>query len=496
MSDILQYLNHILHFLKITSSQHTFNSFQWSFIERVGKVLFQLAQIIILTRFLSKDDFGLVALALVSIEFSYLFVDAGLNAGILHLQNSSQRALSSVFWLNIGLAILLYGILWILSPLLADFYNEASLKTIIPLLGINILLLAIGRQHRTYLQRSFEFKSIALIEIIAYAIALILAIVLAFNDFGVYSLIYSTLLASLISNLSYFLLRISKDPITFEFSWKEVQPFIKIGKFQLGSRLLDFFSKESDILIIGKILGMEVLGLYSLTKQLVLRLFNVINPIITNVLSPWLASLQAEQKKQKNAYLTITRYLAYLNFPLYLIFTTGSFEILYLLYGPSYVSGTLLLFTLAIYYSILSITNPVGSLQIATGRTDLGFYWTLFRASITPIALLFGIQLNGVQGIAWVLLGLSVGLLYPLWWFQIRTMLPMSFRQYLEQFYRPLFSYLLLGFSVHFIVKPMFTLPNYVGTLIILLFVLFIQIGSIYIYDRTFFKTMQSYWQK
>jgi O-antigen/teichoic acid export membrane protein len=241
---------------------------------------------------------------------------------------------------------------------------------------------------------------------------------------------------------------------------------------------------------------MEVLGLYSLTKQLVLRLFNVINPIITNVLSPWLASLQAEQKKQKNAYLTITRYLAYLNFPLYLIFTTGSFEILYLLYGPSYVSGTLLLFTLAIYYSILSITNPVGSLQIATGRTDLGFYWTLFRASITPIALLFGIQLNGVQGIAWVLLGLSVGLLYPLWWFQIRTMLPMSFRQYLEQFYRPLFSYLLLGFSVHFIVKPMLTLPNYVGTLIILLFVLFIQIGSIYIYDRTFFKTMQSYWQK
>ena len=66
------------------------------------KVLFQLAQIALLTRFLDKDDFGLVALALVSIEF-FLFVDAGLNAAILHIQKL-QKALSSV-WLSITLAI-------------------------------------------------------------------------------------------------------------------------------------------------------------------------------------------------------------------------------------------------------------------------------------------------------------------------------------------------------------------------------------------------------
>ena len=91
-------------------------------------------------------------------------------------------------------------------------------------------------------------------------------------------------------------------------------------------------------------------------------------------------------QKQRRTYLLITRYLAYLNFPLYLIFAVGSYELLYLIYGPSYTSGSLLLFTLAIYYGILSITNPVGSLQIATGRTDIGFYWTMFRASITPAA--------------------------------------------------------------------------------------------------------------
>jgi O-antigen/teichoic acid export membrane protein len=482
--------------LNNSSTQQTLISFQWSFIEKFGKVIFQLAQIIVLTRFLTKDDFGIVALALVSIEFSYLFVDAGLNAGILYLQNASQRALSSVFWLNLGLAMILYGLLWLISPFLAHFYEEAILSSLIPLLGVNILLLAIGRQHRTYLQKNFNFKAIALTEILAYALALILAIVLATEGYGVYSLIYSTLLASLISNVSYLFLRIKKEPITLEFGWQEVKPFIDLGKFQMGSRLLDFVSKETDIFIIGKMLGLEVLGLYSLTKQLVLRLFNVINPIITNVLSPWLASLQADKEKQASTYLNITRYLAYLNFPLYLILATGSFELLYVIYGPTYASGALLLFTLTIYYSILSITNPVGSLQIATGRTDVGFYWTVFRASLTPLALYIGIQINGIQGVAWILLGLSIGLLYPLWWLQIRTMISVSFKNYLNQFYRPLLSYLLLGATAHFAIKPLFNQPNYIATICIIIVALFIQVGGIFIYDRTFLNTVKTFWAK
>ena len=139
-----------------TPSQHqTLHSFQWSFIEKVGKVIFQLAQIALLTRFLSKDDFGLVALALVSIEFSFLFVDAGLNAAILHIQDATDKVLSSVYWLNILLSLILFGALWAASPWIALFYEEHALELILPILGASIILLAIGRQHKTYLQKQF-----------------------------------------------------------------------------------------------------------------------------------------------------------------------------------------------------------------------------------------------------------------------------------------------------------------------------------------------------
>ena len=479
-----------------STSHQTLHSFQWSFIEKFGKVIFQLAQIVILTRFLSKDDFGLVALALVSIEFSYLFVDAGLNAGILYIQNASQRALSSVFWLNLGLAVLLYGALCMVSPLVGNFYEEPLLTEIIPLLGLNILLLAIGRQHRTYLQKSFAFKSIALVEITAFAMALILALLLAIEGYGLYSLVYSTLLASLISNLSYLFLRLRKEPITFEFDWKELQPFINLGKYQMGSRILDFISRETDIFVIGKTLGVEILGLYSLTKQLVLRLFNLINPIVTNVLSPWLSSLQEHPEKQKEAYLNITRYLTYINLPIYLTIGICSFEILNIMYGTEYTSGSQLLFTLTVYYAVLSITNPVGSLQISTGRTDLGFYWTTFRACITPLAIYLGVITGGIQGVAWVLLFLSIGLIYPLWWVQIRNLSSIRFSTFLEQFYRPLIIYLFLGSFLHFAIKPLLNQPANLPILMVALVGLCLPVGTVMLYDRLFITTIKELWGK
>ena len=478
--------------MDIPNQRQTLNSFQWSFIEKVGKVLFQLAQIALLTRFLDKDDFGLVALALVSIEFSFLFVDAGLNAAILHIQKATEKALSSVYWLSITLAIALFVVIWSVSPLISNFYEEPALLRILPILGLNIIFLALGRQHRTYLQKQFLFKPIALVEISAYLSSLLLAIYLALEGFGVFSLVYSTLLASLLSNVSYLIIRHKQNPIHLHFNWSEVQPFFDIGKFQMGSRLLDFVSKETDVLIIGKLLGMEVLGLYSLTKQLVLRLFNVVNPIITNVLSPWLASLQKEPQKQRTTYLLITRYLAYLNFPLYLIFAVGSYELLYLIYGPSYTSGSLLLFTLAIYYGILSITNPVGSLQIATGRTDIGFYWTMFRASITPAALLLGIYLGGIQGVAYSLLALALGLLYPLWFVQIRAMIGVSFAGYFKEFYRPLLSFILLGFGLHYGLKPILEGPNFLIISLCVIASISLQIGLVFLYDSKAFSHVYS----
>ena len=205
----------------------------------------------------------------------------------------------------------------------------------------------------------------------------------------------------------------------------------------MGSTLLDFFSHDADILIIGKMLGAEKLGVYSLAKQIVMRLFSIINPIVINVLSPLLSSIQKQKEKLKSSFLKVVKYLAYINFPVYALIIVASKEILYYMYGPEYADAYPVLSFLAVAYCLSAIGNPVGSLQIATGRTDIGFKWTIIRVLVTPVFIFIG-SIYSITAVAAFYAFLSVSLLIPLWYIQLRPMADIRLTEYFSQFYKPL----------------------------------------------------------
>ncbi len=459
---------------------------KWSLLDKMGKALFQLLQVAILTRFLSKEDFGLVAMALVVINLSNLFVDMGFSVAILHHKRATKKEYSSIYWFNIFISLVLYAILYFTTPLVAEFYSTPDLLAIIPILGVNVLLLAMGRQHRTIMQKEFRFKPIALIELSSFFIGLIVAVGLAYKGFGVYSLIYSTLIQSALSNLFFLIRNFQLNPILLHFSLKETRPFLKVGGFQMGSSLLDFVSKEADILIIGKLFGAQTLGLYSLTKQIVLKLFIFINPIVTSVLSPLLSSIQEEHSRLRELYLKVVRYIAYINFPVYLMVIVLSKEILFYVYGSAYTNGAWVLSFLAVYYCLIAISSPVGSLQIATGRTDLGLLWTGFRVVITPIAIYWGASygINGV-GIAFMVLGFFM--VAPLWFIQIKPMIKIPFKQYLKQFYKPLILFFFIGIMALLGKEILNITASIMGVLIIATFTVTLFLGLLYSIDRSSF---------
>jgi len=422
---------------------------KWTTAGTIGRALFQLLQVSILTRFLPKEAFGLVAMALFVVQFSNIFVDMGMTSAILHRQNATKNEYSSIYWLNIFISLFLYGILFFGTPVVARFYDEPELRMLVPILGTNLLLMASGRQHRTIMQKQFQFKAIAITDMISFFIGLIAATILAMNDFGVYSLVYSTLLASFISNGLFLVQNLRLNPIRFHFRLKETRPFLKIGGFTMGSSLLDFFSRETDILIIGKMLGAESLGVYSLAKQIVLKLFSIINPIVINVLSPLLSSIQKEKERLKTSFLKVIKYLAYINFPVYTLIIVASKEILYVVYGPEYAESYPVLTFLAFAYCLVALSNPVGSLQIATGRTDIGFKWTILRVIITPPVILAGALIN-IEAVAAFYALLSLLFIIPLWFIQLKPMANISLKEYVSQFYKPLFFFLAATLFIYF----------------------------------------------
>lgn len=160
------------------------NGMAWTTVSTVVRSLVSMLQVAILTRFLEKSDFGIVAIATLFIGFIQIFLDLGLSVGIMHKQNTTKKEYSSLFWLNIISGVLLTALLLALSPLIASYYNEPSLTAILSVLSFSMFFSSLGSQHRTIQQKLMRFKTISIVEIIASLTTIIVAVGLAVGGWG------------------------------------------------------------------------------------------------------------------------------------------------------------------------------------------------------------------------------------------------------------------------------------------------------------------------
>jgi O-antigen/teichoic acid export membrane protein len=301
-----------------------------------------------------------------------------------------------------------------MSPFLGAFYNESELEVLIPIMAISIMLSALGRQFKTIEQKQLNFKYIALTDVVGVGIGLIVSVITAVKGFGVYALVYGALTQYSISNSIYFINGLRDRGRILRFRYTESKPFLKIGIYQVGGQLVNYFNRDLDILLIGKLLGSEILGSYSLAKQLVQRPMQILNPIISKVASPVLAIIQEDKQQLRIKFLSFLNMVATINFIAYVMLALFAYPAVVLLYGKKFLDIVLLVQVLSIYMFLRSVGNPVGSLITATGKTKLEFYWNLFVLLITPIAVYIGAQFSK-EYVALSLIMASLILLYPFW---------------------------------------------------------------------------------
>ncbi|MDF4220173.1 MOP flippase family protein [Maribacter sp. M208] len=409
---------------------------KWTSLGTIIIAVVAILKLSILARFLDKADFGLMALVTFVMGFMNLFNDMGLTSAILHKQNITDKQYASLYWLNIGFSIILYILLCGLTPLVSLFYEESQLNILIPLLGLNLLISAIGRIFKTIESKHLKFKAITIFEIIAAVISLCFAIYLAINDYGVYTLVYSALLQYSLQNLMYFIYGLKKYGLLLHFNYKETEPFLKIGIYQVGGQVVNYFNRDLDILIIGKFFSQDILGGYSLAKQLVSRPAQIINPILSKVASPALAKFQNKKEELKKNYLRLVSIVAKVNILVYSITILAAKYIVQIFYGNDFESLTSLVQILSIYMIFRAIGNPIGSLIVATGKTSLEFYWNCLTLLILPIFIYSGSNL-GINEVAWALSMAMLLLFYPSWKLLVHKMTGATFKEYLWAIVKP-----------------------------------------------------------
>ena len=403
---------------------------KWTTVGTVVLAVTAILRVSVLTRFLDKADFGLMALVTFVMGFMALFNDMGLTSAILHKQNITKNQYASLYWFNLLVSFVMYAVLLAITPLVANFYNQPELDILIPLLGLTLIISGIGRQFKVIEQKKLLFKGISFVDMSTSILSLLVAVVLAARGFGVYSLVYSSLVQSFTSNLVFLIMGLRKQGLQFHLSFDETKPFLKIGGFQVGGQVVNYFNRDLDILLIGKFFSPDILGGYSLAKQLVFRPAQLINPILVKVASPALALFQHDKAALKKNYLRLVNIVTTINLPTYLGIILFAPWVVTILYGEGFDDIVLLVRILSVYMIFRAIGNPVGSLVIATGRTDLEFIWNIVTLLILPLFIYVGSQYGIVE--VTIAITSAMAILYiPSWKLLINRMIGASLKEYL-----------------------------------------------------------------
>jgi len=407
-----------------------FGGIKWTTFSSFILVGCQLLKVAVLARYLEKSDFGLMALLTFIIGLISLFMDSGLTSALFHKQTISLKEYSSLFWLNLFFSFFLYIVIFLFAPLIATFYNENRLEIFLKLMGLSLIISSLGILFRTLSQKELQFKFVSLVDVFTNIISLLIAIYLAINSFGIMALIISYLFQYSMSNIIFLIRGICINKLIFYINLKTSKPFIKIGSFQVAGQLVNYFNRDLDILVIGKYFSSEILGGYSLAKQLVFRPSQLIYPIFTTVATPYLVKFQRDIKLLGDHYLKLTNIISTINIPLYTLIIILANPIIRVLYGSNFLNVTPLVQILSLYMILRSSGNAIGCLTIATGRTDLEFYWNTIMLLIMPIAILIGSQFS-VVAVAWSIFLAMLVLFIPFWYFLVWKIIKVPFNKYL-----------------------------------------------------------------
>ncbi len=410
--------------------KQAFSGTIWTAISSGIMAFIQILRLSILTRFLEKSDFGLIAIVLLVLGFTQIFADLGVSVSLFSRKEITKKEYSSLYWVSIILGFLLYLILVAASPFIAAFYEQPLLNKLIPIMGLDLIIATAGVQFRIFRQKALLFKNLAIIDIVSTLLSLIVAIILAYKGAGVWSIVYSTLFASLLANILLIVTGLRKHPLIFYINIKEGRAFYRIGFYQTGAQILDYLASQLDILIIGKVMNFSELGAYNLVKQLVSKVYAIVNPIITKVAIPVLATMNDNLNLLKAKYLQMLELVSFVNFAIYGLMAVLAKEVLIIMYGVDYIDSTFIFQILCIWGVLNAVTSVASTIIVIKGRTDLGFRWTVLRIITNPIFVIVG-SYWGLTGIVIGQMGFSLIFFSVYWKFVVnRTLGNLPFNSY------------------------------------------------------------------
>ena len=275
----------------------TISNFIWRFAERCGAQLVTFLVSIVLARILAPEDYGTIALVTVFTTILQVFVDSGLGTALIQKKDADDLDFSSVFYFNIIVCVILYGVMFIVAPLIAEFYGDMSLTLVVRIISLTIVISGVKGIQQAYVSRYMLFKRFFFSTLGGTIFSAFLGIGMAYAGFGVWALVVQQLSNAAIDTLILWL-TVKWRP-KWMFSWKRLMHLLSFGWKLLVSALLDTVYNNLRNLIIGKIYSASDLAYYNQGDKFPKVIVTNINTSIDSVLLPSMSSVQDDHERVK-----------------------------------------------------------------------------------------------------------------------------------------------------------------------------------------------------
>ena len=362
------------------------SSLMWKFLERGGVQGVQFVLSIILARLVSPSDYGIVAILLVFIQIANVFIQSGFNTALIQKKNSDDVDFSSIFYLSLVIAAILYVILYFTSPFISIFYKQEDLTIFLRIISLTLFFGAVNSVQNAYVSKTMQFKRYFVSSMGAVTGSGILGIVSAYKGFGVWALVIQ---------------QISKDVLTcfilwftvkwrpkFVFSFESVKSLFSFGWKLLCSGILDTIFRNIYNLIVGRIYNSEILGVFNRGNQFPQVIATNLDGSIQSVMLPAISNKNDSIEEVKRMTRRSISMSAYLLMPCMFGMAAVAEPLVKLLLTDKWLPCVPFLQLACFSYAIYPIHTANLTGINALGRSDIFLKLEIIKKTITVINIL------------------------------------------------------------------------------------------------------------
>lgn len=457
---------------------------KWVSLSQITKISCQLLGMVLFSRYLSAKEFGIMSMALVVVNFVNILRDLGSSAAIIQRDTVSEELKCSVFYLNLFFGCILLVLFVTLAPFISVFFKEPELVFIIILLSLCFPINSSTAIHLSLLERESKFNLTAKVEIISSVLALIIATIFVVNGGGIYSIVSQTISYSLFSAIGFWF--ISGWTPKFIFSITEVKSILRFSSNLIGFNIINYFSRNSDQIIIGKFFNATLLGYYSLAYRIMLFPIQNITFVLTRSLYPILSRLQNDKKSSFDIYLNTLKTISIIIPPMMFGLAVVSKDFITVVFGEQWSPVSSILIWLAPTAILQSLISTTGSVFMSQGKTDLLLKISIYNA-ILQISSFFIGGFFSLSIMVKLYLGANILMFFPNMFLAI-SLLKGSFLTLLISFTKNLVLAIIMAFFVYLLsLIPFFSEITILCSLILKITIgIFVYLFLLFLFERNF----------